>query len=214
MPKRVDQQARRQQIAEAAVSVIGRMGMEGVRLRDVAREAEVTTGAVAHYFEDKEAVLCAALERIVAQTLERMEKAGPRPSPEDLDGFVRRVSRYLPLDERTREEWRVWLAFWGRAIANEKLRAIYRRHYAAIIERLAAFLRAMNPDAPESAVICATDALMGAIDGVGVRATLEPEEWPKARQRRTLAQALRPLLEDFLSAGRGARGDEREGARE
>jgi TetR/AcrR family transcriptional repressor of bet genes len=38
------------------------------------------------------------------------------------------------------------------------------------------------------------DAVVAAVDGVGARATLEPEHWPASRQRETLATLLKPLL--------------------
>ena len=199
MPKRVDIQAQRQAIADAAIAVIGRSGLDGARLRDVARAADVTTGAVTHYFDDKDAVLTAALERIVEQMLARMHKPGPAPSAADLPAFIRRTSRYLPLDEAGRGEWRVWLAYWGRAASDPRLRAIHQRHYRGIVGRMAELLTVLNPAAGRPAAERAADAMIAAIDGVGTRATLEPEAWPARRQREALETLLTPLLEVFLT---------------
>ena len=38
---------------------------------------------------------------------------------------------------------------------------------------------------------------MAAIDGVGTRATLEPDKWPPKRQRETLKSLLMPMLTEF-----------------
>ncbi|MNL77422.1 hypothetical protein D3C87_2035990 [compost metagenome] len=43
------------------------------------------------------------------------------------------------------------------------------------------------------------DALIAAIDGIGTRATLEPELWPPERQRETLESMLLPLLTAFAN---------------
>ncbi|MFN9711886.1 MAG: TetR/AcrR family transcriptional regulator, partial [Alphaproteobacteria bacterium] len=70
MPKQVDAESQRLSIAEAAIRVIGDGGLENARLRDVARSAGVTTGAVTHYFDGKDAVLLAALDEMVRRILE------------------------------------------------------------------------------------------------------------------------------------------------
>lgn len=186
MPKIVDAGVQRRKIASAAIAVIDDAGLDGARLRDVARAANVTTGAVTHWFDSKEAVLEAALEEVVRRTLARQEQARPAC---DAASFIRQAASHLPLDEDARREWRVWLAFWGRAIADERLRATHREYYEAILTRTIAALSAIGKASRRTA-----DAVIAAIDGVGVRATLEPEHWPPRRQRETLAALLRPLL--------------------
>ena len=219
MPKRVDAVAQRQAIATAAVAVIDKSGLEGARLRDVAKAANVTTGAVTHYFDGKDAVLVAALEEVVRLTLARMDKPPPARSTVSKPGarsartadpvddriatFVGHVCRYLPLDDRSRRQWRVWLAFWGRAIADDRLRKIHEAYYREIVERLAALLSTL--DTPEHAPAPRTrrataDALVAAIDGVGTRATLEPDAWPAKRQRETLTRLATPFITAFVSA--------------
>lgn len=202
MPKQVDLAAQRRAIAEAAISVVGEAGLEATRLRDVARAAKVTTGAVTHYFESKDEVLEAALAEIVRRTLERMETPLAANAPTDVAGFIRRVCAYLPLDDAGRQEWRVWLAFWGKAIADARLRTVHRDHYANIVERMVPTLRVLRQGpAPSLRTLrkCA-DALCAAIDGVGTRATLEPELWPARRQRETLSDLLAPMLTAFAAA--------------
>ncbi|MNY15047.1 hypothetical protein D3C86_1482440 [compost metagenome] len=120
----------------------------------------------------------------------------------DVRRFIRGAGAYLPLDEQSHQEWRVWLAFWGRAIADERLRALHRQYYAAIVERLIELLPSIRTAAPAASLPqlrrCA-DALIAAIDGIGTRATLEPELWPPERQRETLESMLLPLLTAFAN---------------
>jgi hypothetical protein len=45
----------------------------------------------------------------------------------------------LPVDEERQLEWKVWLAFWGRAAADERLRSEQERRYAqwrGLLDRL------------------------------------------------------------------------------
>src|SRR5207247_9193495 len=117
MPKLVDAVAQRRAIAGAAISVIDDVALDGARLRDVARAANVTTGAVTHYFDGKDAVVKAALEEVVRRILAKQERA--RTKRMDVRTFISQACSYLPLDADGRQEWRVWLAFWGRAIADD-----------------------------------------------------------------------------------------------
>lgn len=207
MPKQVDAALQRRAIAGAAILVIGEVGLDQARLRDVARAAGVTTGAVTHYFDSKDAVLEAALEEVVRRTLEQQDRARARRAPIDVRTFLREVCSYLPLEADGRREWRVWLAFWGRAIADERLRALNQRYYGEIVDRLIDVLPSLRTGVPASSrreLRRCADAVIAAIDGVGTRATLEPELWPPNRQRETLATLLLPFLTAFAGGREGA----------
>jgi TetR/AcrR family transcriptional regulator, transcriptional repressor of bet genes len=199
MPKRVDIETQRRSIASAAISVIHGAGLEGTRLRDVARAAHVTTGAVTHYFDGKEAVLEAALEEVVRRTLQRLGR-GRQKAPKDVETFVAQACAHLPVDEASQMEWRVWLAFWGKAIADDRLRAIHRRYYEAFVEHVANVLQTLNPKASSREALLTADAVIATLDGVGVRAILEPEHWPSRRQRQTATALLVPMLREFEGA--------------
>lgn len=202
MPKIVNAESQRRAIASAAIAVINDVGLDGARLRDVAKAANVTTGAVMHYFDGKDAVLEAALEEAVRRILSKQDRARATAGPIDVPTFIRGASTYLPIDAESRLEWRVWLAFWGRAIADDRLRALHRQYYAAIVERLAALLPFLrNAEQAPSPLQCqrCADAVIAAIDGIGTRATLEPELWPPERQRETLSSMLSPLLTEFAA---------------
>lgn len=186
MPKRVDALAQRQSLASAAITVIDGVGIEGARLRDVAKAARVTTGAVTHYFDGKDALLEAALAEVARRIRERLDDpADSRKSPLD------QAAAFLPLDEARRGEWRVWLAFWGRAIAEPRLAVVHRDHYAGFVERLAASFVAQGAAADQAQGLA--DAVIAAIDGVGTRATLEPDLWSPERQGRTLGLLLNSI---------------------
>lgn len=196
MPKIVDHAEQRRNIAAAAADVIDVAGLDGLRLRDVAARADVTTGAVTHYFDGKDALLAATMDLIVARILEK-QKA---PTGGTVDGLVGLAAEFLPLDAQSRRDWRAWLAFWGRAIHDETLRAKHRAYYEVITGSLADTLapRGRRAGKPQRAL---ADAIVAAIDGIGTRATLEPEDWPPKRQRETLKLLLAPLFVEALAKG-------------
>ncbi|QMW24311.1 TetR/AcrR family transcriptional regulator [Sandaracinobacteroides saxicola] len=181
MPKRVDPDERRARIADAAIESIAADGLDGTKLARISRRAGVTTGALTHYFEDKDAVLLAALEAVCERLMAKAAEVDARPAIEQL-------ADALPVDEQSAKEWRVWIAFWGRAAFVPALARVHRDYYRRIEAALAAKIGGEN-----AADIAA--AIMAAVDGIGSRATLEPELWPPARQRALLTLMLKPLLE-------------------
>ncbi|MGB3635817.1 MAG: TetR family transcriptional regulator, partial [Rubrobacteraceae bacterium] len=62
MPKIVDHEERRRELAEAVWRVILRDGVEGVSVRNVAAEAGWSTGALRHYVGTKEDLLASATQ--------------------------------------------------------------------------------------------------------------------------------------------------------
>ena len=199
MPKRVDAQQQRALIANAALTVIDGVGLDAVRLRDVAREARLTTGAVTHYFDGKDAVLEAALSEVVRSTLSRLEH-GRSKAPRNVSAFVEQLSCYLPLGGADKREWRIWIAFWGRAIVDKRLRAIHSQYYASFVAHVEWALSVLKPDSKSSIRKRYADSVIAALDGVGTRATLEPDDWPARRQKDTLAMLALPLLQDFMKS--------------
>ncbi|TQL86915.1 TetR family transcriptional regulator [Microbacterium saperdae] len=112
MPRIVDHDERRRQIAEALLAVAARDGHESVSSRAVAKELGVATGSLWHYFDGFDDVVRAAAAEVTRRTDARIADAttGLRGLPR-LHALMREV---LPVDERTRSEARVVVGFWGR----------------------------------------------------------------------------------------------------
>lgn len=195
MPKIVDHDQRRAKISAAAARAIDEQGLDRVRLVDVARRAECTTGAVSHYFPDKDAVLAAALEHVLGNLSHHSpQQAYFHWDGDPVEGFIDRIFEILPIDEERRRDWRVWIAFCGRAVSTPALAAIHRDAYAEIQEDIAGALGGLGLAEPGADAQALAAAVFAAFDGLGLRATLEPDEWPSERLRSMLALQLTPLL--------------------
>ncbi len=112
VPRVVDHDERRRQIAEALLVVAARDGHESVTSRAVAKELGVATGALWHYFDGFDDVIRAAAAEVTRRTDERITAA-----TQGLHGLARleaMMREVLPIDERTRTEARVVVGFWGR----------------------------------------------------------------------------------------------------
>src|SRR5262245_39107631 len=131
---------RRAQVLRAARACIVVQGYERVTMRDIAETAGVSTGTVVHYFNDKETVLEAALLDKITDTglAFRAALAGAQSAWERLE---RLVEASLPATDEVRDEWRLWLTFWGEATRNERLRAVSERQHLRWTRFLARILR-------------------------------------------------------------------------
>src|SRR6266436_6793172 len=78
MPKIVDHDQRRDEIALVACRVVAEHGLDQATIVRIAREAGYTTGMVAHYFDTKQDIIIAALRLL----LRRIEERLTRPSGE------------------------------------------------------------------------------------------------------------------------------------
>lgn len=196
MPKKIDHEARRRDIAEAAVQVIGEQGIDNTRLIDVARAAHATTGAITHYFDDKDALLLAALDHVAQRILSELHDA-PTQHAANVDDLISKAVTVLPIHQEGMRDWRVWLCFLGRAVADSALARINKSYYEEFREGLSSAIERLQKAGKLKKTIdpgATADSVLAAIDGIGVRATLDPEEWPAKRQKSQLEAMLRAIL--------------------
>lgn len=143
MPKIVDHEERRRQIAEAVLRVTAKRGLEAVSLRDVAAEGGISMGRVQHYFTSKDQMLLFACEYMIERTNRRIaERIAALPAPETGRDILRNVLvEILPLDEERREGTGVWIAFLARAALEPALKSFMRETWINGHGNIAALMR-------------------------------------------------------------------------
>jgi AcrR family transcriptional regulator len=138
MPKLVDHEARRRDFIEAAYATIVEHGLANTTIRTVARKAGFTTGALVHYFKDKDELIREALNYFGADLRGRMVEAH-RENP-GRAGLRATLIEGLPMTRQAAMSWRVWLALWYHSEANDDMRREQRRRYREWFGRLAELL--------------------------------------------------------------------------
>jgi AcrR family transcriptional regulator len=113
VPKEVDHDARRRELADAACRVIARNGLSATTLAQVAEESGWSIGSIRYYFPNKDELVAAALWRVGERVDERIRRrtAGGM-SVADLRAAALEL---LPLDATRREDAVVHLAFLAQA---------------------------------------------------------------------------------------------------
>ena len=139
MPREVDANLKRSKFVDATWRVIRREGLAAATLRRVATEASCTTGALTHYFSNREALLVQALRTAHFAAGARMIEAA-RKVKGDLKRLETIVLEALPLDPERMQEWKTHITFWGEASDNEMLRQENARRFGEWGELLEQYL--------------------------------------------------------------------------
>jgi AcrR family transcriptional regulator len=194
MPKVVDRDRRRAELAEAVWTVIRRDGLERASVRNVAREAGLSMGSLRHYFATQSELLCFAMELVGDRARARIAAlepaAGPRPAAEQL------LHELVPLDDERRAEAEVWLAFTGHALVDPGQRAVYQRIHdqlgGACASAVAALVEAgLAAEGLDPALEGAR--LHALLDGLAMHAVMRPEKVTPARVVAVIARHLDSL---------------------
>jgi AcrR family transcriptional regulator len=197
MPKIVDHQQRREEIALIACRVVARYGFEQATIVRIARAAGCTTGMIAHYFATKQDIIVAALRLILRRIEERLIQA------EGAADLLTLLSEALPIDETRYIECAVWIAFWGQVPSDKRLKRIngwLHREYLRLFERCLARgwsqWRRWSPATREQLL----GSVITFINGVTASTVASRAEWPAERQIAQLRLQLE-LLHAWASSG-------------
>jgi len=194
MPKIVDHDKRRDEIALVACRVVAEHGFDQATIVRIAREAGYTTGMVAHYYDTKQEIVIAALRLILRRIEERLTR--PVVEGEASPDLLTLLTEALPVDEHRFIECAFWTAFWGQVSADKKLKRInawVHREYMRLFERcLAQGWPAWAQWSP-----AVRDQLLRSvvtfINGLTASAVASQSDWPAAKQIEQLRLHLQLL---------------------
>src|ERR671918_667136 len=176
MPKVVDHEQRREELAAAVWRLAARDGLDSLTIRSVAAEAGWSTGALHHYFSDKEELLLFAFRTVADRIGDRV--AAAREAATDPLGLARELLAIgLPLDAERRAETRVWFAFLGLALTRPPLASAQRLAYEAWRGIVRDALRDVQEQGDiDSGVDVEREAaaLVALVDGLAVQASFDP----------------------------------------
>jgi len=179
VPRQVDHDQRREELSRAVWEVVGAYGLDGLTLRTVAAAAGCTTGRVAHYFENKNALLIHARDVMHRRMAARIDELPEEP---DARKHVRAVLlEGLPLDDDRRLGSTVWAYFLLAARTDDELRRQHTVRHQSWITRLTGLLRQayqMNGGKVPHDLDRRVRGLVGVLDGLALSAVATPEAYP------------------------------------
>jgi AcrR family transcriptional regulator len=148
VPRRVDHEERRRQIADALLRTAAARGLHATGMREVAAEAGVSLRLVQYYFGTKEELLLAAMQHLAAQFSDRamarirQSRQGDGPaSPRDVIAAI--LTEGLPVDDERRTFTVLYTAYFALSLTEPTLAiAPLVKNSGAVIDVVAAQLRA------------------------------------------------------------------------
>jgi AcrR family transcriptional regulator len=193
MPKIVDHDKRRDEIALIACRVVAEHGFEKASMVRIARGAGYTTGMLAHYFDSKQDIIIAALRLILRRIDERLTQPAPGAARADL---LTLLTEALPVDEQRRTECAFWTAFWGQVSTDRRLRRIngwVHGEYLRLFERCLAQAWPAWREWPADTREQVLRSLVTFINGLTAGAVANAGDWPPQRQLEQLRLQLELL---------------------
>jgi AcrR family transcriptional regulator len=196
MPKQVDHEERRRELAAAVRRVVGAGGLESLTVRAIAKEAGWSTGVLTHYFENRADLLLAAFRYVYQNAWDRIQ--GRLDEHDDpVEGVIAALGEAVPLTGTLRTDTTVWFAFVGLAVGDPDLREVGRTGYDRWTAHFGEAIRAAHPGAiTEAEGRRIARRLTALVDGLTVQALFDS----KALPAKVLQQEIRLAVDREFSA--------------
>lgn len=178
MPKLVDHDKRREELADAALQIIAREGMRGVTTRAVADESGWSTGVLTHYFGTLNDLLLAALRRAADLQGQVFREHRSKVQLNALERLRLILESILPLDDRRVALTRIFSVYFAEVGVNPATReevTTYLRNWRRLVERT---IIAGQEDGSITTTRDPTDLtidLVAFTDGISIHAAIDPQ---------------------------------------
>ncbi|WP_040982769.1 TetR/AcrR family transcriptional regulator [Oceanobacillus jeddahense] len=197
MPKQVDHQKRKIQIAETTWKVIVEEGIEQATVRRIAQSSGLSVGAVRYYFASQSELLHFSMELVADRVMQRAKARKFSKDRDPLELVTEAVSEVLPVDEERKIEMEVWLAFSAKVLVDKTLRELSDKVYGDMHEGLKNVVHALQllDIAKEGLDLeMEVNRLHAIVDGMAMHHLLNPEQFTHEEMMETLKYHLHSLL--------------------
>jgi AcrR family transcriptional regulator len=196
MPKIVDHDRRRREIAVLTLDVMRAVGIENASIRSIAQRGGISMGVLTHYFKTKDDLVVFTFRWLADQSYGQLDKAIENCKP-GLDSLETAIEAMFP---KAREEaaLSLWMSLWDRAVRNPRFAREHRDYYRRWRQYIKRFLTeaVKLKQVPRNLNIgTATDLIVAAADGLWLAMTLEPRRFSKAQKRILLKKLIGDLTQ-------------------
>jgi len=197
MPKIVDHDIQRVTIAEAAMRLIARHGIEGVTMRAVAAEAGLSYGSLFHYFDSKDDLLMHAVRHLTSQQTQRVNDYESQYS--GLKALEHLLCDDAIVSESSRDSWTVWLTFQYKVALDTAFAELHADLVRGWLDRIIGLLgeaQAMGEIGKSIDVKFEAMAIWAYSAGVGQLGLLHPESMSPVLQKQLISSYLDRLRDN------------------
>ncbi|MFD1451799.1 TetR/AcrR family transcriptional regulator [Oceanobacillus sojae] len=198
MPKKVDHQKRKIQIAETTWKVIVEEGLEQATVRKIAQASDLSVGAVRHYFASQSELLHFSMELVSERVIQRAKERKFSKEQNPLEFVAERIYEVLPIDEERKIEMEVWLAFSAKVLIDKTLQELSNKVYQDMHQGLKNVVQVLQlfEIAKEGLDLeLEVNRLHAIVDGMAMHHLLNPEQFTHEEMIKTLNYHLQSLLQ-------------------
>ena len=200
-PRTATREKRRQQLIDATMKCIGRKGLTGTTLSDVASEAGLSQGIVNLHFDSKDNLLTETLRSLSNEYKTQFDKALHRSGPRPADQLLALMEHDLRPSICDRRKLAVWFAFWGEVKSRPTYRKIcdeYDRYYDDVVADLC---NAIIDEGKYEGISgkAAAEALTSMTNGLWLSCLLSPQTWDRQLANDALNSYLQNVFPSHFS---------------
>ena len=186
--------ARRDQVLDAAEKCFCEQGFHGASIATISKSAGMSPGHIYHYFENKEAIIAAIVEREVSNVLKEMNDLQNQPDLRQalMDCVTPKV--YAHLDTKRAA---LMVEVLAESVRNEKIAEVFREKDRASMAKMHELLRQVHGDLPplsESELSGRGEVMAALFHGLMLRSLCNPQ-----LDREALLVELKPVLERLIA---------------
>ena len=173
---------RRRQLIDATMKCIGRKGIGGTTLGDVAREAGLSAGIVNLHFKSKDNLLRETLRTLAGEYRAEFEREVGRENRTAAEKLLALMELDIRPSVCQPSKLAVWFAFWGEVKSRPTYRRIcdeLDRHYDEVVQELCAQIIAEGSYAHADAASIAL-ALNSLTNGLWLSCLINPKTWRRS----------------------------------
>lgn len=164
MPRTIDRDARKEQLAEAVWRVILDEGISAVSVRTVAERAGVVVGSLRHVFPTRTDLILFSAELMVRRTTERIRALPRTDNPREYALAV--LGALMPLESDSRAEYEINIALIAESRAVPELRPARDDAQCRISDLALRVVRMLAPSAGDEEAVKASRRIHALVDGL------------------------------------------------
>ncbi|PUA40076.1 TetR family transcriptional regulator [Paenibacillus elgii] len=194
MPKIVDHEKQRHIVAQAALRVIQKFGLEQATVRNIAKEAGLSVGSMRHYFSTQVELFAFCMDLYAQRVQKRVaELTVEEPFLPDLKQLL---LQFLPVNEERTKEMEVWFLFNSKVMIYPELKKVSEEMQNGLY-RTAEFVieTLVESNLAKSGLDAALEAekLYALVDGLAIHQLMQPGRLSPERLEYLLDQHLSSL---------------------
>jgi TetR/AcrR family transcriptional repressor of bet genes len=189
---------RKEQLINAAFETINVVGLAGVTLSQVAKEAGLSTGIVSHYFGDKEGLLSATMRKILRDLRDAVAECRAQAASDSQSQLCAIIQGNFHPSQTNAISMRAWLDFWAASMHQPVLRRLQRANDRRLYSNICSQFRR---ELPLQQARDAARGLAAMIDGLWLRGSLAGDDTDLQQDYRIACDYVIQRLKAAPSAG-------------